>query len=129
MPKRKETKLVLSDIKILVTIEELNRINRYPTSVGVFKILSGSQEGEYLQYEEILTYNTLTSLSPKQISRKISFLIRHEFIQKIYHPSSLEEYLQITDRGSRALNDFFQTHKSTFKRKVITKKIEIIEIR
>ena len=83
MKRKRKTDLVLSDIKILDVVNELNRINRYPLSIGVFKILSGSREVEYIEYQDFNAYNTLTSISSKRLSRQIANLVNHQYLLKL----------------------------------------------
>lgn len=129
MKRRKDITLALSDIKILDTINELNKINRYPTSVGVYKILSGSTEVEYQEYKYLNTYNTLTSQSCKHISRQIVSLIKNEYVARVYHPESAEEFLQILEKGVKNLLEFHKRHKKAFKKAPHKQRIEIIEIK
>ena len=129
MRKSKKLKLVISDIKILDTVNELNKMNRYPSYMGVYKILSGSREVEYAQYEDLSTYCTLTSPSPKKISRQIANLIRHDFLLKIYSVDALEdEYLQISEKGVLTLLEFHKKRKTPYKKIEKKAKVEIMII-
>lgn len=129
MKRRKENILALSDIKILDTINELNKINRYPTPMGVYKILSGSTEIDYQEYKYFSTYNTLTSQSCKHISRQIVSLIKNEYVARVYHPESAEEFLQILEKGIKCLLEFHKRHKKAFKKAPQKQRNEIIEIK
>ena len=52
-----------SDIKILETVEYLNKKNLYPLPLGVYKILIGSVEPDFIIYSDSPTYSTLTSFA------------------------------------------------------------------
>ena len=129
MKRKKNTKLVLSDIKILDTINELNKMNRFPSSLGVYKILSGSTEVKYLEYKDLNTYNTLTSQSPKRISRQIVKLVNLQLVMKLFRIDNEDPYFQITEQGSSVLINYYKNTKNPkFKKKIVTEKQEIIEI-
>ena len=129
MKRRKKLNLVISDIKILDTVNELNKMNRYPSYLGVYKILSGSKEADYIQYEDLSTYCTLTSPSLKKLSRQIANLIRHDFLIKIYSVDATEEeYLQISEKGVLTLLEFHKKRKTPYKKIEKKTKVEIMEI-
>ena len=127
---QKETyKPSTSDIKILDTVELLNKRNLYPLPQGVFKILSGSSEPEFIIFHDLPTYRTLTSYSSKHISRLIMMLIRNGYLAKIYDEKSNELYLKITEKGSIYLFDYHKKYKYLFKKKGVNKKPLIVEIK
>lgn len=126
---KKEYTPSTSDIKILDTVELLNKKDLYPLPLGVYKILSGSSEPEYIIYHELSTYRTLTSYSSKHISRLIMMLLRNGYLGKIYHPESDELYLKITDKGALFLLKYHKKHKYKFQKKTPSKKPLIIEIK
>ena len=73
-----------SDIKILKTVQILNSKDLYPLPLGIYKILSGSGEDEYISFREMPTYATLLSYSSKHVSRLIMMLVRNHYLDKIY---------------------------------------------
>ena len=118
-----------SDIKILDTVEYLNNKDLYPLPLGVYKILSGSSEPEYIVYHDMPTYRTLTSFSSKRISRLIMMLLRNDYLGKIYEPKSDELYLKITEKGKVFLYHYHKKHKYSFQKKTVSKKPLIVEIK
>ena len=129
MKRKRKNDLVLSDIKILDVVNELNKINRYPLSIGIFKILSGSREVEYIEYQDFNAYNTLTSISPKRLSRQIANLVNHQYLLKVFSIDSEEPFLQISEKGVKTLLDFYKGKNTKFKKNNSIKKQEIIEIK
>lgn len=118
-----------SDIKILETVDYLNKKNLYPLSMGVYKILIGSVEPEFIIYQDIPTYSTLTSFSSKHISRLIMMLLRYGYLSRIYDKNTDELYLQLTEKGDLFLFDYHRKHKYSFKKKDISEKPLIVEIK
>ena len=118
-----------SEIKILETVSYLNEKNLYPLPLGVYKILIGSSEDEYIIYHDIPTYRTLTSFSSKHISRLIMMLLRNNYLAKIYDEKTNELYLKITDKGVAFLLHYHKKHKYSFHKKTPSKKPLIVEIK
>ena len=117
-----------SDIKILLTVSALNNKGLYPLPLGVYKILSGSEESEFVPYQDLETYGTLLSYSSKHVSRLIMMLVRNKYLEKIYDPNTDELYLKITEKGDMFLMRYCKKHKYYFKKKDIVKKPLIIKI-
>ena len=126
---KKEYIPTTSDIKILDTVQLLNKTNQYPLPLGVFKILSGSSEPEFLVYQALPTYRTLTSYSSKHISRLIMMLLRNGYLQKVYDSKTDELYLKTTDKADLFLLKYHKKHKYTFIKKSSSKKPLIVEIK
>lgn len=118
-----------SDIKILETVSYLNEKDLYPLPLGVYKILVGSSEDEYIIYHELPTYRTLTSFSSKKISRLIMMLLRNNYLSKIYDEKSDDLYLKITDKGVAFLLHYHKKHKYSFRKKSPSKRPLIVEIK
>ena len=118
-----------SDIKILKTVSLLNERDLYPLALGVYKIITGSDEPEYQKYKELETYSTLISLNSKHVSRLIMMLLRKGYLENIYDENTNELYLKISDKGSKFLFDYSKKHKYSFKRKVGAEKPLIVEIK
>lgn len=118
-----------SEIKILETVSYLNEKDLYPLPLGVYKILVGSSENDFIIYHELPTYRTLTSFSSKHISRLIMMLLRNNFLEKIYDEKSDELYLKITDKGVAFLLHYHKKHKYSFHKKIVSKKPLIVEIK
>lgn len=118
-----------SEIKILETVSYLNEKGLYPLPLGVYKILIGSSEDDFIIYHDLPTYRTLTSFSSKHISRLIMMLLRNNYLSKIYDEKSDELYLKIADRGVAFLLHYHKKHKYSFRKKVVSKKPLIVEIK
>ena len=118
-----------SEIKILDTVDILNSKNLYPLPQGIYKILSGSSEPEFIIYHDMPTYRTLTSFGSKHISRLIMMLLRNDYLGKIYDQNSDELYLKITDKGKAFLYHYHKKHKYSFQKKNVSKKPLIVEIK
>ena len=118
-----------SDIKILETVQSLNKDNLYPLPLGVYKILAGSVEKEFIKYKDLPTYSTLMSFSSKHISRLIMMLLRYGYLAKIYDPNSDEMYLKLTEKGDIFLFEYHKKHKYSFVKKKDSKKPLIVEIK
>ena len=118
-----------SEIKILETVSYLNEKDLYPLPLGVYKILVGSSENDFIIFHELPTYRTLTSFSSKHISRLIMMLLRNNFLEKIYDEKSDELYLKITDKGVAFLLHYHKKHKYFFHKKTVSKKPLIVEIK
>ena len=129
MPNKKTYIPSTSDIKILETVALLNKDNLYPLPLGVYKILVGSGEKEFLKYSNLPTYSTLTSFSSKHISRLIMMLLRNGYLARIYDEKSDELYLKITEKGDVFLFDYHKKHKYKFVKKIDNKKPLIVEIK
>lgn len=117
-----------SDIKILRTVQILNSKDLYPLPLGIYKILSGSGEDEYLEYRNMPTYATLLSYSSKHVSRLIMMLCRNHYLEKVYDEKTNELYLKISGKGEMFLSQYDKKHKYSFIKKSANKKPTIIKI-
>ena len=117
-----------SEIKILDTVLLLNEQDEYPLPLGVYYILVGSNEPEFVKYQNLSTYKTLTSYSSKHISRLIMMLLRNNYLAKIYDEKSDDLYLCVTDKGKMFLFNYHKKHKYKFVKKELSKKPLIIKI-
>ena len=118
-----------SDIKILETVQYLNKQDLYPLSQGVYKILSASGEPEYVIYRDIPTYGTLLSYASKHISRLVMMLLRYGYLERIYDEKSDDLYLKLSVKGEMFLLDYHKKHKYSFKKKSGEKKPLIVKIK
>ena len=118
-----------SDIKVLDTVDALNKKNLYPLPQGVYKILVGSVEPEFIIYQDLPTYGTLISFSSKHISRLIMMLLRHGYLSRIYDEKSDELYLKLTEKGDIFLFKYHKKHKYSFVKRDDNKKPLIVEIK
>ena len=117
-----------SDIKILQTVKLLNERDLYPLPGGVFKILCGSGEDEYIEYRDMPTYATLLSYSSKHVSRLIMMLVRNHYLDKVYDEKTNELYLKLSVKGDMFLTQYSKKHKYSFIKKSTNKKPLIVKI-
>ena len=120
--------LQTSDMKILLTVYELNVKHFYPLPEGVYKILAGVDDDEAKEYTFVSTYKTLISYGSKKISRLIVMLLRYNYLEKIYDKDSDGLYLKVSDKGLRAILDYQKKHKYKFKEKDPTPSKTIVKI-
>ena len=113
----KEFKLSITHIKILETIDTLNKKSYYPLAEGVYKIIAGIMDEETLPFINEPTFGTLISFSSKKTCRYILALQRHGYIKKIYDQKSDNLYLVSTMLGSDAVIEFHKKHKKPFDKK------------
>ena len=111
----KEFSLTISHYKILQTINDLNKMQKYPTSKGVNNILGGKIDNETKQYSNLSTYGTLISYPGRKLCSYILNLVRREYLTYIYDKNSDGMYLRITEKGETEL--FLYTRKSKTKNK------------
>ena len=118
-----------SDIKIMKTVSLLNKDNLYPLAMGVYKILSGSNEEEYKIYSYLETYSTLISPNSRHIANQIVMLLRKGYLENIYSKEHNELYLKISTKGELYLDEYTKKHRYTFKKKQIETKPLIVRIK
>ncbi len=120
----------LTHYKILLTLNELNKRNKYPSPKGINFILQGIDNEDTSGLDDIITFGTLISLSNKRISFLVLTLFRHGLIKNIYSDKYDQSYLTITSKGQSFIEDYQIKHKIVFKKKIkkeISKK-EIVEL-
>lgn len=115
----------LSQIKVLITVYELNEKDIYPLQEGVNNILLGIEK----EYDDISTYSTLTSYSGKKISRLSLLLIRYGYLKKRYHEETDKMYLMVTEYGRAQAIKYLSRHKNPFKKHTKKKKNLFVEIK
>lgn len=126
MTSKKEYIPSTSEVKILYTISLLNEKSLYPNSYGVRAILNGDLE--YSSYSDIKTFGTSISFGSKFISKSIVYLIRHNYLERIYDKETNELYLKVSDKGTVFLLNYFKKHRLNLKRKKQIKKPTIVKI-
>lgn len=125
---KQDKKISITHYKILLTIYELNKANKYPSIKGVNNILSASIDSETIKYKDLKTYGTLLSYSGRKISSCVIYLVRNDYIRFIYKNGSNDKYLILTDDGEDIMNDYQKNHKINLKKKNIIRKDEIVEL-
>ena len=124
----KELKISITHIKILATIDNLNKKNLYPLSDGIYKIIAGVVDEETTSYMDEPTFGTLISFNSKKTCRYLLALQRHKYIKKVY--SKLHDVLvyTLTELGRDELAKFYKRHKAPFIKKSRAFKETIIKL-
>ena len=125
----KEFRLTVSHYKILQTIAELNKLNKYPTPNGVNNILSGKLDNETKQYMLVKTFGTLISFPGRKLCSYVTNMVRREYITYVYDEKSDAMYLKITTKGEGVVCDYERKHKKEYSKKTKKVKPEIVEIK
>lgn len=124
----KELKISITHIKILATIDNLNKKGFYPISDGIFKIISGTVDDETATFMDEPTFGTLISFNSKKTCRYLLMLQRHKYIKKVYCQPKDKLVYTLTERGSDELTRFYKRHKGPFQKKKRTFKETIIKL-
>lgn len=124
----KELKLVITHIKILDTISNLNKKGLYPISDGVYKIIAGIVDAETKNYLNEPTFGTLLSFNSKKTCRYLLALQRYGYIKKIYAPTKNYLVYATTMLGEDTLEKYHKKHKKAYLKKDKKIKETIIKI-
>lgn len=124
-----EFRLTVSHYKIMETISELNKVNKYPTAKGVNNILSGKLDSETRQYIDLATFGTLISFPGRKLCSYILNMVRRGYLGYIYDEKSDDLYLRITEKGEDTLFLYIRKHNYSHKRKSPRRRAEIVEIK
>ena len=130
--KRKRTsefKLTVSHYKILQTVNELNKVKKYPTAKGVNNILQGKLDPETRNYIDLKTFGTLLSYPGRRLCSYILNMVRRGYLSYIYDKKSDAMYLRVTEKGEIEVFNFERKHKSEYTHKESHRKHEIVEIK
>ena len=107
----KELKIVITHIKILETISNLNKKHLYPVAEGVYKIIAGIVDSETKNYLDEPTFGTLLSFNSKKTSRFLLALQRHGYVKKIYAPQKDCLVYTTTQLGEDVVEKYRKKHK------------------
>ena len=131
MKKRKTTdfRLTISHYKILQTVNELNKVKKYPTAKGINNILQGKLDPETRKYIELKTFGTLLSYPGRRLCSYILNMVRRGYLSYIYDKSSDDMYLRLTEKGEVEVFNFERKHKNTYTKKEPHRKAQIVEIK
>ena len=131
MQKRKssEFKLTVSHYKILQTVNELNKVNKYPTAKGINNILQGKLDPETRMYIDLKTFGTLLSYPGRRLCSYILNMVRRDYLSYIYDKNSDDMYLRLTEKGDLAVYHFERKHKNAYTKKEPNRKHQIVEIK
>lgn len=113
----KELKIVITHIKILETISNLNKRNLYPLSDGVYKIIAGIVDSETKNYLNEPTFGTLLSFNSKKTCRYLLALQRHGYVKKIYAPTKDRLVYATTQLGEDVVEKYHKKHKKPYAKK------------
>lgn len=114
--------------KILLTIYELNSMNKYPSVKGVSNILKAHEDHETNEYMSLSTYGTLISIQSRKFASYVALLEKKGYLAYKHDKKTDRLYLYITPRGIDTVIKFPKEHnfKLTQKRKNLNH--EIVEI-
>ena len=131
MKQRKTTefRLTISHYKILQTVNELNKVKKYPTAKGINNILQGKLDPETRKYIELKTFGTLLSYPGRRLCSYILNMVRRGYLSYIYDKSSDDMYLRLTEKGEIEVFNFERKHKNTYTKKEPHRKAQIVEIK
>jgi hypothetical protein len=90
----------LTEYKILLIVKEFNENSDYPLPYAVYRFLKGIVDEENVKYKNSDLFGAINSYSSKKISRHITTLLRHGFLEKIYDRKTDELYLKITNSAT-----------------------------
>ena len=128
--KRKDDfKLTVSHYKILQTVNELNKVKKYPTAKGINNILQGKLDPETRQYIDLKTFGTLLSYPGRRLCSYILNMVRRGYLSYIYDKKSDEMYLRVTEKGEVEVFNFERKHKNEYTKKEPHRKLQIVEIK
>lgn len=120
--------LETTDYKILDTVSLLNEQGYYPLPEGVYKILTGSEDDDVIEFNNLPTYKTLISYSSKKVSRYIIMLLRYHYLERRYDPETDKLYLKIASKGQVELVQYHKKHKYKFKQKKVNLTPTIVKL-
>lgn len=131
MQKRKTTTfhLTVSHYKILQTVNELNKVKKYPTAKGINNILQGKLDVETRKYIDLKTFGTLLSYPGRRLCSYILNMVRRGYLSYIYDKASDNMYLRITEKGEIEVFNFEKKHKNEYTKKEAHRKAQIVEIK
>lgn len=118
----------ITDLKILITVDYLNKLGYYPLPLGVLKILSGIEDEETLPFIQCPTFGVLTSFNSKKISRLVMMLTRYDYLGKTYDEKTNELYLEILQKGEAYITYHLKNRKLDLTKKTTKKKVSIVQI-
>ena len=124
----KELKISVTHIKILATIDSLNKKGFYPISDGIYKIIAGVVDDETVAFMDEPTFGTLISFNSKKTCRYLLALQRHKYLKKVYcQPKDILVYA-LTELGIDTVEKYYKKHKNGFSKKKRTIKETIIKL-
>lgn len=131
MKRRKTTtfRLTVSHFKILQTVNELNKVNKYPTAQGVNNILQGKLDPETRNYIDLKTFGTLLSYPGRRLCSYILNMVRRGYLSYIYDKKTDAMYLRVTEKGEIEVFNFERKHKNEYTKKEPHRKHQIVEIK
>ena len=118
----------ITDYKILFTINYLNELNYYPSSLGVLKIVNGVKDEETEMFELCPTFQVLISYTQKKMTRDITKLVNQALLKRIYNEKEDDYFYQLTNLGKETLLYYKSHHRISFKKHEIIKRHSIIKI-
>ena len=127
--RKSEFRLTVSHFKILQTVNELNKVKKYPSAQGVNNILQGKLDPETRNYIDLKTFGTLLSYPGRRLCSYILNMVRRGYLSYIYDKKSDDMYLRITEKGEIEVFNFERKHKNEYTKKEPHRKAQIVEIK
>ena len=125
---KREFEINITLYKILLTVYELNSLNKYPSIKGVHNILKAKEDRETNQYVFLSTYGTLISTQSRKFASYVSLLEKKAALSYKYDKKTDRLYLNITPYGISLVESFPKKHKIVLKKKIKNPNLEIVEI-
>ena len=122
-------RLTVSHYKILQTVNELNKVKKYPTAKGVNNILQGKLDPETRKYIDLKTFGTLLSYPGRRLCSYILNMVRRGYLSYIYDKNSDAMYLRLTEKGEVEVFNYERKHKNEYTKKEPHRKAQIVEIK
>ena len=126
--KKAKDELSLAHYKILITISELNDKEFYPTTKGVFNVLTGKEDNETILFTYLRTYGSLISIQSRRVCAYIKYLEKLEYITEVYNKENDDLYLKITPLGDSIAQLYLHKNKKGFNKVDKKPKKEIIHL-
>ena len=124
--KKSTFKLGLLDYRLFLTMDELEKINKFSNAKGFYDIFIGSVCAD--EYSNLSTFHTLKNMTSKKISMRLINLLRHKYVSLIYCEKNEQLYYRLTNLGKVALSEYNGKKKKLLKKFVEQKEENIVEI-
>lgn len=115
--KNKTKTINFAKIKILDTVNFFTDELYLITANGVFKILIGSTEDEFLPFVNCLTFGTGKYYSSRKVNFAIKTLIKEGYLLNLFDRDNGSFYLKISEKGKMVLDEHFQRKNHVYKKK------------
>lgn len=110
-------RISITHLKILETVDYLNREKAFPCVEGIAKILNGVLDQETKIFAATSTFATLLSYRGRKLTAVVTNLVRRGYLTYVFADESDVKYLKITDLGKATLALPEYAKKRSFKAK------------